>query len=368
MRAAKLLVIGSFLAACGGGSKSAKPVAEPAPAPPPVAEPAPPPAPQPPPPPPPTREQIQQATLDRYNACEQAFAARDWDKLGGCFADDAVASMSDMPHKTTGKDISEKMFKHHVEAFSDFQVKDELVIVNNDHMATLIVGGGTNDGPFMDMPATHKKISVYGLRLIDFAGDKIKSDLHITDPTTWMGQMGLVKLPHRGPATPPASPTVVMAKGDKAEDDNVAVVKALCESFDKHDAAAITAAFADDGVVSDMTMPADTKGKKKIAALMATIFKAFPDMKGSCQPWGAGDYVVNLVEWTATNKGPFPGFIKKATNKQVTVHDGEIYQLAGGKIVHFWRLSNGMAMGMQLGLMPPPGAHGAKPAKPGKKK
>src|SRR5262249_48342151 len=146
-------------------------------------------------------------------------------KVAGCYADDAVSYHADTPQKATGgQEIAQQMMGHIVKGFPDFEAHDVVVLVNGNKVQALILGTGTNDGSFIDMPPTHKKIGVYGLRSIEFSGDKIKNDVHFTDPATWLGQLGAMKLPHRAPAAPPAAPIIVQAKGDKTEDDNVAVV------------------------------------------------------------------------------------------------------------------------------------------------
>ncbi len=298
-----------------------------------------------------------------------AAQAGDMDKLAACYTDDATGFISDLTDQVTGpKAIIDTLERPIHAGFSDFHHMPVIVLANGNKIAVAILAGGTQDGTFMGVPATHKKASVMGFRMITMADGKIKYDAHVTDPSTWMAQLGVAKLPHREPidfGSLPAQPTVALAKQDQAESDNVAAVKAVCDGFNKHDAAAMLASQADDVVWTDYTSPTDMKGKKAADALMKGVFKAFPDVAGTCDAWGAGDYVVNWIDWTGTNTGTFPGFIKKATGKQVHIHDAEIYQFAGGKVVHYWRFSNGLAFAGQLGLLPKPSAE--KTAAPKKK-
>ena len=45
------------------------------------------------------------------------------------------------------------------------------------------------------------------------------------------------------------------------------------------------------------------------------------------------------------------------------MHSLEVLQFKDGKVVNHWIFENGMAMAMQLGLMPPMGAPPAAPSK-----
>jgi steroid delta-isomerase-like uncharacterized protein len=292
----------------------------------------------------------------RLHECHEAMEKKDMDKLAGCYTADAVGFVSDMSDQVTGFSAIMGLFEPIHAAFSDFHHMPVMVFANGNKVAALVVGGGTQDGVFMGVPATHKKVGVYGMRMIVMADGKIKYDAHTTDPATWMGQLGAAPIPHRDVvdfAKLPEKPMVVLAKQDDKEKANVAAIQAGCELFNKHDVGKFLENWTDTAVMTDYTAPADTVGKKAINALLTGLFKAFPDMTGTCEPWGAGDYVVNWVDWTATNRGTFPGFIKKATNKQVHIHDAEIYQFENGKVVHYWRLSNGLALAAQLGLLPP---------------
>jgi steroid delta-isomerase-like uncharacterized protein len=174
-----------------------------------------------------------------------------------------------------------------------------------------------------------------------------------------MAQIGRLKIPARKMADPPTGdPQIVLAKDSKDEQANVDVVKSICAAFGKQDSAALLGMLADDVVWSDQTSPSDLEGKAAVEAELKSIFAAFPDLNVTCETtWGAGDYVANLSSWTATNTGAWKEIgIAKPTGKQVSVQDGEIFQLEDGKVKHYWRFSNGMAMAAQLGLAPAKGA------------
>jgi steroid delta-isomerase-like uncharacterized protein len=257
-------------------------------------------------------------------------------------------------------------------AFPDIKFAPGLVLANGKNLVTVMSVTGTNNGPFMGQPATKQKLGIVGLREQTFTDDgkKIAWERHVVDGVTMGLELatGGKAPPHRGldTVTMPAAPTIVNATDSQTEKDNLALVMKGCDAFNTRDPKAVTALYTDDAVISDYTAPADLKGSKDFSALLGALFKAFPDVKGTCKGWSAGDYVVNSVEWTATNTGAAPEIgLMKATGKPLSIHDSEIYEIHGGKITHYWRFSNGAAMAMQLGLMaPPPPAPATPPAAP----
>lgn len=353
-------------AACGGGAKTAPPPAPtPAPEPAPAPAPEPAPAPTPPPPPTPSKADTQQKLVDRYLECQRAGNAKEAANLAACYTDTAELAVSDSPEKSVGGEKIAAAEKDAWTGFPDLAYRSPVILVNGEHMAVVLHAFGMNTGKFMGGKPTGRTVGVNGMRLIDWSGDKIVKETDVYDPTALMSQLGKVKgIPARKAENPPqGEPKVVLATDSKEENDNVAVVKTFCDGYNKHDASVLTGTLADDVEWSDQTSPADIKGKAGVEKEVTAILKAFPDISATCEAWGAGPFVVSYTAWTATNKTAWPEVgIKKATNKQVNVHDAELFLLDGGKIKNYWRFSNGMAMAIQLGLMKPPAA--PKPAKP----
>jgi steroid delta-isomerase-like uncharacterized protein len=345
MRWIRLLAL--TIAACGGGAKTAPAPAGPAP----VAEaPAPPPA-----PPPPTERE--QRVADRVLECLRAVNARDAAAIAGCHTDTAEASVSGSSEKTVGgKDIAEKFYQPISAGFPDVQFRVPLLLVNGSRAAALAHGYGLHGGTWMGHKRTNRPVGVYLARFIELEDEKIARELHVFDPATVLAQIGKLKTPARKMTEPPAGETrVVLAQDDARERANADVVRSVCAALSRKDAAALLALLHDDVVWSDQTSPTDLEGKAAVEAELKAIFVAFPDIQVSCDPWGAGDHVANLATWTATNKGAWKDVgISRATNKTVNVQDGEIYELADGKVKRYWRFSNGLAMAGQLGLVPAP--------------
>ena len=85
--------------------------------------------------------------------------------------------------------------------------------------------------------------------------------------------------------------------------------------------------------------------------------KAFPDAKTTINnSIGVEDFVIVESTMNGTQKGALGPM--KASNKPVTLHSAEIYQVANGKMMHGWSYSNGGELMEQIGMM----KHDDKPA------
>jgi len=83
--------------------------------------------------------------------------------------------------------------------------------------------------------------------------------------------------------------------------------------------------------------------------------ESFPDMKGAIEMMVAeGDFVAVYVTFTGTQKGPMGPF--PASGKKMESKTMGIFRLENGKIAELWIEWDNLAMLIQLGHFPPPGA------------
>ena len=291
----------------------------------------------------------------RYERCTGFINAKDRNNLASCFTSDAVGGIADMPPAHGGAAIVIKFYSETWEAFPDFTAENELVLVNGSHLAAFVLDRGTQTAAFkgMGIPATGKKIGLIGLHFIDFdAQGKMTLDMDAVDPSTIAGQLGVSPAPHRdvmssGWQTRP----VVIATGSQTEIDNVALVKSLGALFYGKKLDEYLSHFADDSVMHDMSAPADMKSKDS-RPILTGLAAAFPDMTGTpAITWGAGDYVVDVTHWQATNTGDAPMMGLKKTGKHVELTEFQVYRIQNGKVAELWMFRNGMAMMQQLGML-----------------
>lgn len=321
---------------------------------------------------PPTPTQPEKPKLDTpedkvafYKACYGHLNAKDWDKMATCYTDSVTSEHLDsgMPAASGKQGVVDNM-KMFTTAFPDLNATPTLILVNGNKIASADVVTGTNSGPMTtpsgEMPATNKKVGMMQFHMveIDPAAGGASKEWIISDMGTFMGQLGLHKMPVRAVMEKPTGEAqVVIAKDDDAEKANLEAYKKATELWAKKDAKGVMAMWDDKAVIHDYGMPQDTD-KKKSAAMMAEIQKAFPDAKAEpVDTWAAGEYVVAVMKNTGTNKGPMPSMkLKKPTNKPVSFTGADIVKMTNGKAVEAWSFYNGAAIAQQLGLMPAPGA------------
>lgn len=346
-----------IVAGCQGKEEPAKPESKPAPA-----KPAP--APVAPAKTPMTAEQAGA----RWIECMGFFSAHDAAKFGGCVGERTTSEMLDagMPVATGSAAMVERA-KGFWTGFPDITAKPQLVLLSGGQFATIDLMTGTNTGSFMGMPATGKKIGNYAAHLgeLDLPNGEAKVINGLVDMGTLMGQvMGDKKARPVVEQGWPDAGKIVIAKDDATERANVDAFKAATAAFNAHDAKLIEA-YADDAVLHDVGM-GDLVGKKAIATTMKGFWAGFSDLKTTeDRVWGAGDWVFMAGTTTGTNDGDLKMMGIKKTGKPITLRTVEFARYEGGKVKDHWVFYNGMAMAMQLGLVPPPGAAPA-PAMPAK--
>lgn len=314
-----------------------------------------------------------------FQECWVAFNVKDWAKFGPCYSDHATSEEVDAGKPAAnGRAEILKMVQGQSAEAPD-QVGDiQLLLVNGNNIAAVGHLKGTNTGPIPtpggEIPATKKKFGFLMGHVVDSTEDgrAVAHDRFYIDGATFMGQVGLAKMPHRkvmdkGWAEKP----VVLATGSDVEKANLAAAPKMLEAFNKHDIAGLLALMADDVVFSEAASPVDYVGKKAVEKSYKDMFKAFSDVKLEItRSWAAGDYLVWEGSFVGTNDGAMPsGGINKPTGKKVSARFLEIDKLYGGKLKNIWIFDNGMSFAAQLGLLPPPpppkAAPAAAAAKPG---
>lgn len=304
-----------------------------------------------------------------FQDCWAAFNAKDWARFGPCYTENAGSEDVDsgMPKNVGRQNIVEKGARAFASQAPDVAGEPQLLLVNGEHVASIVLLKGTNSGPLQGpggatMPATNKKFSLLVGHTGEFdASGPLLDDRFYMDGGSFLGQLGLNPGPHRPLLETSAAKEVVVALGNEDEKANLALVAHGFELFNQHDAKGLVATMTDDVVFSDSAAPADVSGKKAVQKSFDDLFKGFHDVKISVdKSWAAGKYVVSEGSFSGTNDGNLPSMKLKKTGKHVSVRFVEIDELSGGKLARQRIFDNGMAFAMQLGLVPPPGAPDAK--------
>jgi steroid delta-isomerase-like uncharacterized protein len=311
-----------------------------------------------------------------FQTCWGLFNAKDWSKFSNCYSENATAEQVDMGFAAIAgrNDVIEKNAKPFAGAFPDGVGELQLTLVNGNNIASVVLFRGTHSGPLVGptgtLPPTNKKVGFLVGQSVELTEDG-RAALHerlYYDAGSMLGQLGVNPAPHRKLIeVSAAEKPIVLATNSDVEKANLAAAPKGIEAFNKHDLNAILAMWADDGVFSDSAAPADTVGKAAMKKSYTDLFKAFPDVKLEVsKSWAAGDYVVMEGTFSGTNTGDMPSWKLKKTGKKVSQRYLEVAKIQNGKLKNSWIFDNGMAMAMQLGLVPPPGAKTAPAAKDSK--
>ena len=125
------------------------------------------------------------------------------------------------------------------------------------------------------------------------------------------------------------------------------------DAINAHDAKAIGALYADDGVFSE---PAgEFRGRQAIVQYWERFFEAFPDLTGRDEfKAESGDTAINEWSVSGTNSGPMetPEGTMPATGKQVTVRGCDAITVRDGRIRSHRAYYDQLALMTQLGLLP----------------
>lgn len=140
-----------------------------------------------------------------------------------------------------------------------------------------------------------------------------------------------------------------------AADRNAASVRRVYdELINQENKAVIDELFAPDVVIHDPFM-GTMQGMDAFRQLLGLFDTAFPHHRVTVEAiMEQDDLVCVLHTHTATHTGPFMG--AAPTGRSIVVNGLELFRMAGGKIVEFWRKDDDASLLMQLGILPAPAA------------
>ncbi|MEO7112771.1 MAG: ester cyclase [Polyangiaceae bacterium] len=342
--------LGMLAAACGGGDAAAPP---PAPPPAPVAAVDTTPAPTASAAPTPAKPTLAELQATAIKTIADAMNAHDSAKYASVFTDDVSDNMMGMPSTSTKAD-AQKNIQMAFDQYKDMKFWVTRTFTKNDMVATEFGWSGTDTGGFMGKPATEKQAGTMGLTVAWFTPDGlIKKEDRYMDFGTVAAQLGMSKMKARAVPTASTSPIEAhVAKGTPAEDAANGFATTMYTAMDSKKEADFLATIDDNGDFVDNAGPMAGVVTKKADAkkFFAMWTKAFPDAKTTItNSFGVEDFVIVESTMNGTQKGALGPM--KASNKPVSLHSAEIYQIANGKMIHGWSYSNGGELMMQIGMM-----------------
>jgi steroid delta-isomerase-like uncharacterized protein len=149
------------------------------------------------------QDQVIEESMSELNKARvREFVARvlsggDIEGTGEYFATDVVEEMP-FPGQGPGLDGLKETLTRLGRAFPDSQWTVDEQIAEQDKVLTRFIWTGTHQAEFLGIPATSRSISVWGMVIDRFAGEKIVSTRILIDMLTMMGQLGVIPAPPTG--------------------------------------------------------------------------------------------------------------------------------------------------------------------------
>jgi predicted ester cyclase len=79
-------------------------------------------------------------------------------------------------------------------AFPDLSLAIDDTVCEGDRVVTKWTVTGTHDGPFGAVPPTHERVSLAGLTLSTFRGDRVATDWLTWDPQDMVRVLGIISI------------------------------------------------------------------------------------------------------------------------------------------------------------------------------
>jgi len=137
-----------------------------------------------------------------YLAINKAFESGDASVLDKHVVKDAIGHSPMDPEPKRGIEEAKKFFNAFHNGFPDAKIEIKTTAVSGDTLFGLYHMTATNTGEMMGMPATNKKIDIWGVDVMRFNADGMMVEhWDFGDNVTFMKQLGLI--PDMAAAMPP---------------------------------------------------------------------------------------------------------------------------------------------------------------------
>jgi len=109
------------------------------------------------------------------------------------YADDAVVDSPVAGGSTQGHEQIKQVFQTYFAAFPNLEMDQEDLLVDGHRAAVVATFSGNDQGGFMGMPATGRRVTIPVVFLYEFKDGKIVRDRRIYDFTGMLVQVGTLK-------------------------------------------------------------------------------------------------------------------------------------------------------------------------------
>lgn len=300
----------------------------------------------------PTMAEMQMASLKLLT---ESYGAHDAHLAATAYAADGVLKVIGLG-ELKGREQIESYTKRDITGFPDAKVGIVRTWQKGNVSVVEWVYAGTNTGDFMGQKATGRPAGVNGVSVSVFTDEGlIKEERRYFDMMTVSSQLD-AKAKAGTFRSVAAPPTAAVEKHVAKDDDaTLAKINAMYAAGNTHKIDDLLGFVTDDTQFDDYSQAASFKGKKGFKDAWTMYLTAFPDAKQTnTMQLVADGWVVSEGVLEGTNKGALGPI--KASNKPVSIHYVDIWQVKDSKIVAGRTYANGMEIMVQVGAMPAPGA------------
>jgi steroid delta-isomerase-like uncharacterized protein len=286
-----------------------------------------------------------------------AWNTHDTKKLAELYAAKAVLKIPGVT-EGVGRDAIMAEAQANFAGFPDFKLGLSRAFLNGNVAVVEWVATGTNNGPFLGQKSTGRSVGVAGVTVFTYDDDGlIKEEHRYFDATTISSQLDAKAAAgsFRPIATLPPAVETHVSKGTPEEAKTLDEAKAMYAAFESKKWDSFHKLVTEDSVMDDLTQPGSVKGAKGLKTAFDAYAKTFPDFAQAKPVWFAADgYSVVEGVFTGTQKGALGPL--KATNKPVSLHFVDIFQMKDGKVVRGTSYANSVEILREIGALPPPAA------------
>jgi steroid delta-isomerase-like uncharacterized protein len=276
-----------------------------------------------------------------------------WNRGDSAVADEIIGSdwswrTSASPQPIVGAEAL-KMYQQMTSlSFPDLHIQIEDYIAEGGNVFARVTFTGTHEGVLMGIPGTGKAFTFTDICFHRFENGRLQESVQVADMLGLLQQIGV--LPPMGEDFSWGTPTSVT--GDIGDlEMNRAAALVVVEAWDSHDLTLLDEVLSPQYVWHGPPMTLDLAGYKMYAS---GLLAAFPDLDFTVlQAAADGDRIGLYWAVSGTHLGEFLGI--PPTGRLVTITGMDIHRLADGKVVETWEVYDGLALMIQLGVIPPPG-------------
>lgn len=122
-----------------------------------------------------------EAMMEFVHLLVQAWNSHDIERITSFYAPDYRGVDVGLSIERLGREGLRQSIQEYLEAFPDFTLSAEEILVEGNRVAVHWTGTGTHNGHLMRIPPTSRKVVVQGVSIFTIADRKVLRDVHLWD-------------------------------------------------------------------------------------------------------------------------------------------------------------------------------------------